>query len=262
MHKPIAFLLTALSFILILGSSCVNSKKVVYFSGQGDTTLLSSILVKDYPIQNNDILSISINSLNPEATSIFNTPNISTASYSPSSGGTIQTSGYLVNSNGFIQFPILGDIKAAGITKAQLQNDIKSELVKRKLLIDPIVNIRHMNFKVTVLGEVAKPTVVTVPNEKITLLEALGLAGDLTINAKRDNVLLIREIDNKKTIKRLNLNSRELFTSPYYYLMPNDIVYVEPNNAKVVAASNTRFWLPLVLSGLSFSAIILDRVIN
>jgi len=262
MRKPIARLVIALPVLLFLGSSCVNSKKAVYFSGQGDTTLLSDVLVKDYPIQNNDILSITINSLNPEASSIFNTPNVSNVSYSPSGGGTIQSSGYLVNSGGFIQFPILGEIKAAGITKAQLQNDIKSELVKRKLLLDPIVNVRHLNFKVTVLGEVGRPTVVTVPNEKITLLEALGLAGDLTINAKRNNVLLIREVDNKKVIRRLNLNSKELFTSPYYYLMPNDIVYVEPNNARVVAASNTRFWLPLVLSGLSFSAIILDRVIN
>lgn len=123
------------------------------------------------------------------------------------------------------------------------------------------MNIRFLNFKVTVLGEVGRPTVISVANEKISILEAIGIAGDLTIYAKRDNVLLIREENGNKVVKRLNLNQTDIFTSPYYYLQTNDIVYAEPNNARLTASSNVRQILPLILSGLSFVAIILTRVL-
>ncbi len=112
------------------------------------------------------------------------------------------------------------------------------------------------------MGEVAKPNVFTVPNEKISILEAIGLAGDLTIYGRRDNVLLIREEKNSKLIKRINLNSSEIFSSPYYYLKSNDIIYVEPNNARVAASSRAQQLLPTFIAGLSFIAIILTRVIN
>jgi polysaccharide export outer membrane protein len=117
-----------------------------------------------------------------------------------------------------------------------------------------------VNYKVTVLGEVNKPSVIPVPNEKITLLEAIGFAGDLTLFAKRDNVLLIREEQGKKTIKRLNLSSSEIFNSPYYYLKSDDVVYVEANKAKVASTSSTRLWLPVLFSGLSLTAIVIDRI--
>jgi polysaccharide export outer membrane protein len=113
-----------------------------------------------------------------------------------------------------------------------------------------------------VLGEVSKPTVVTVPSEKISLLEALGMAGDMTLFAKRDNVLIIREESNQKKIKRINLNSQELFSSPYYYLQSNDIVYVEANKSKIASQSNSRQLLPIVLSGISLATIVLDRVLR
>jgi polysaccharide biosynthesis/export protein len=248
--------------LIVLGSSCASTKESVYFYGQNDTTLANRLSSLEYPIQNNDLLSISVSSLNPEATAVFNTPNVSSVIYSPSTGGYIQSSGYLVNSEGNVQFPILGNVKASGLTKAQLRKEITDELGKRKLLVDPIVQIRHLNFRVTVLGEVGRPTVIPVPNEKITLLEAIGLAGDLTIYARRDNVMVIREANNQKVIKRLNLNSKEIFTSPYYYLLPNDIVYVEPNETKVASASNTRLWLPVVLSGLTLAAVILEIIVN
>jgi polysaccharide biosynthesis/export protein len=119
-----------------------------------------------------------------------------------------------------------------------------------------------LNYRVTVLGEVARPTVVSVPNERISILEALGIAGDITIYGKKDNVLLIREEKGGKLIKRINLNSSEIFSSPYYYLKSNDIVYVEPNQARIATASRTQQLLPTILSALSFVAIILTRVIN
>jgi polysaccharide export outer membrane protein len=171
------------------------------------------------------------------------------------------SSGYLVSQDGFIEFPALGKIMAAGLTKQKLKEDITEKLVNSKLLIDPIVTVRFLNYRVTVLGEVARPTVVTVPNERISILEAIGLAGDITIYGKRDNVLLIREEKATKVIKRINLNSSEILSSPYYYLKSNDVVYVEPNNAKIVGASNTRQLLPTILSALSFVAIILTRVL-
>jgi polysaccharide export outer membrane protein len=154
----------------------------------------------------------------------------------------------------------LGSIKAAGLTKLQLKESIVKNLIDKKLLLDPIVNVRLVNYKVTVLGEVNKPSVIPVPNEKITLLEAIGFAGDLTLYAKRDNVLLIREEQGKKTIRRLNLSSSEIFNSPYYYLKSDDVVYVEANKAKVASTSSTRLWLPVLFSGLSLTAIVIDRI--
>jgi polysaccharide export outer membrane protein len=209
-------------------------------------------------IQKNDLLSITVSSPNPAATQIFNTPIITstqTLGYT-----TTQATGFLVNQDGSIEFPILGNVKASGLTKKQLKEYITKTLTQRQLLTDPVVTIRYLNYKVTVLGEVAHPTVINVPDEKISLLEALGLAGDMTIYAKRDNVMVIREDEGKRVVKRLNLNSKDLFTSPYYYLKSNDIIYVEPNKAKISAASNTRTWLPVVLSGLSLTAIIVDRL--
>jgi polysaccharide export outer membrane protein len=228
-----------------------------------DGLITSNTQIPESFIQKNDILSITIGDLNPEGTRIFNPvaqegQNPITAG--PNSIGNSQ--GYLVNSDGAIQFPILGNIKAEGLTKTQLKDKISKSILDKKLLIDPIVTIRFMNFRVTVLGEVNHPTVVTVPNEKISLLEAIGLAGDLTLYGKRQNVMIIREENEKKTIKHIDLNSSELFTSKYYYLMSNDIVYVEPNKAKIATANRSAQWLPIFLSGLSLAAIVADRLMQ
>jgi polysaccharide export outer membrane protein len=249
--------------ILVLVLSCTDTKKVTYFNGIQDGNISSNSAITESIIQKNDILSITISDLNPEGTKIFN-PVASESSNpmmaGPNSIGNSQ--GYLVSSDGFIQFPILGSIKAEGVTKTQLKDKIIKSILDKKLLIDPIVTIRFMNFRVTVLGEVNHPTVVTVPNEKISLLEAIGLAGDLTLYAKRQNVMIIREENDKKIIKRIDLNSNELFTSKYYYLQSNDIVYVEPNKAKVSTANRSAQWLPIFLSGLSLAAIVADRLIK
>jgi polysaccharide export outer membrane protein len=158
--------------------------------------------------------------------------------------------------------PILGNIKAAGVTRKQLKTDITNMILDKKLLIDPIVTVRFLNYEVTVLGEVTHPTVISVPNERITLLKALGLAGDITIYGRKDNVLLIREIDGKRKIKRINLNSRNFLTSSYYYLQPNDVVYVEANKEKVAAASRNPQLLPTILSGLSVVAVVITQLIK
>jgi polysaccharide export outer membrane protein len=253
-------LIILLSISMFSATSCLNTKNAVYFNNIQDTILQPGKAEIESSIQAKDLLSISVSSLNPEATIIFNTPNVPTVSTSTAAGTSTQMAGYLVTQEGNIQFPVLGNITAAGLTKKQLSDDIAKRLLDKKLLIDPIVNVRFLNFKVTVLGEVARPTVVTVANEKISILEALGMAGDLTIYAKRDNVLLIREESGKKVVKRVNLNSSQILTSPYYYLKTNDVVYAEPNNTKVSSASNTRQMLPTIISGLSFIAIILTQL--
>lgn len=171
-----------------------------------------------------------------------------------------EVSGYLVNEDSTIQFPGIGTLKAAGLTKTQLKDRITQILLQQKLLLDPIVSVRNLNFKVTVLGEVTRPTVVNVPSEKINMLEALGFAGDLTLYANRKNVLLIREESGTRTFKVMNLNSNEIFSSPYFYLRPNDIIYVQPNKTKITNASALRSWLPVVFSTISLASVVLYRI--
>ncbi len=256
MRLSIIFL--ALAFFCI---SCTNTKKALYFSDQRDAVLPPGFTLPDPIIEKNDLLSISVSSLNPSSTVIFNNPNVTSDNNNYNfQGNSAQATGYLVTSEGAIQFPVLGMLKVTGLTENQLRAFISKELEDKKLLKDPIVSVRHLNFKVTVLGEVNHPTVITVANEKITLLEALGLAGDITIYGKRSNVLIIREVQGERTIKRLNLNASELFASPYYYLRSNDIVYVEPNKSRITASSKGTYLIPIILSGLSFMAIIADRI--
>lgn len=251
-------------FYLLLGTlllvSCVNTKKVVYFNNVKDTTFYSGNIEKQNLIEPNDILGITISSLNAEASAAFNLQNNNISRATTVTGSNTESGGYLVNSDGTIELPMLGTIKAAGFTKSQLKDNITDLILKRKLLIDPIVDIRYLNYEVTVLGEVAKPTVITVPSEKISMLKAIGLAGDLTIYGKRDNVLLIREENGKKTTRHIDLNSSNFFNSPYYYLQPNDVIYVEPNKNKASTALRNPQILPMVLSSLSVLAIVIDRL--
>lgn len=266
MIKRRMVLFCPLIFAFIIGSltCCTSTKKAVYFNYVRDTSFANlADTIFESVIQSNDLLSISVSSLNPDATVIFNTPNTPTiiSATTIGSGSSNQTTGYLINKEGNIQFPILGNVRAAGLTKTQLTESIAQLLVKKQLLVDPIVNIRFLNFRVTILGEVARPNVLSVPSEKISLFEALGLAGDLTIYAKRENIVLIREENNHKIIKRINLNSSDIFSSPYYYLKTNDVIYAEPNATKISSTNTTRQMLPIIISGLSFIAIILTRVL-
>lgn len=246
--------------LLMVFASCVDTKKAIYFSGQSSATLPAEVTIPDNVITNNDILSITVNSLDPDASRIYNSPNAAYGSTNGYNGSTLQPSGYLVSREGNIQFPVLGTIKVAGLTEEQLRAKIVKSLIDKKLLLDPIVSVRQLNFKVTVLGEVGHPMVINVPNETITLLEALGLAGDITVYGKKDNVMLIRQDGNKKTIVRLDLNSPDFLSSPYYNLLSNDVVYVEPNKAKVATSGRATQLLPIILSGLSFAAIVIDRI--
>ena len=180
----------------------------------------------------------------------------------PNAGATpgSPTGGYLVSQDGTIKFPILGNINAAGLTQKQLENNIAQLLIDKKLLFDPIVTARFLNFRITVLGEVNHPGVVYVPSEQISILEAVGDAGDLTIYGLRGNIILIRQEGGEKLIKRLNLNSSKILQSPYYFLKSNDVIYVEPGKAKVASISVAQERLPVILSGLSLIVILMTYV--
>lgn len=252
-----------LLMVVFYSTSCVNTRKYNYFDESKDANIIPNAADTIKPaIQKNDILSIIITSLNPEASAIFNMNPTMSAGVTTSAGGGQLGTGYLVNEDGNVQLPILGNIKVAGLTTKMVKENITSIILQKKLLTDPIVTIRHLNYEITVIGEVNKPTVITVPNEKISLVKALGLAGDITVYGKKDNVLLIREISGKRTVKRIDLNDPEFLSSPNYYLQPNDVVYVETNKNKLISVSALRQTLPIILSSLSVLLIVLDRLVR
>ena len=250
------------ALIFMLAACGANTKNIVYFDGVHDVTLKTKFPPNvESAIQLNDLLSITVSSANPAASAIFNAPNESTpTTSSATSFGNTLTIGYLVNLSGDIQFPVLGKIHAQGLTKSQLQAVLTRQLLDSKQLLDPIVTIRQLNFRVSVLGEVTHPGVFTTPNEKISLLEALSFAGDITIYGKKNNVLLIREDDKgDKLIVRIDLTSRDLFTSEYYYLKSNDVIYIEPsrNREKKERLAQTT---PIILSVISLAIIIVNAI--
>lgn len=258
-RNSIFLLFLLLCFVVF--SSCVNTRRATYFNNLQTVDLPEQDI--EPIIQKNDILSIIVSSLNPEATAIFNTPNQSVIASTSGTGTSSVTTGYLVDRQGRIVFPILGYIDAAGLTQQHLTDIIAATLSEKKLLLDPIVSVRILNFKVTVLGEVNRPGVEMVPEGKISLLEALGMAGDVTLYGKRDNVLLIRVENGKKITRRIDLNSQDfVYNSPYYYLKSNDVIYVQPNSTRIGGTSNLQQVLPLAFSGLSLLVILLSTFIK
>jgi polysaccharide export outer membrane protein len=245
--------------VLIFFISCRTSRSSIYFSGQRDTLLDATANFNEPLIHSNDILSIHISSLNQEASTLFNAPN-NMATATTTTTGHQEAGGYLVDVSGEVQLPLLGKIHAAGMTKTELRERIIHDLKEKQLLLDPVVMIRHLNYEVTVVGEVGKPTVINIPNERISLLKALGMAGDITIYGLKDRVMLIREKDGKRQVKNLNLNEPGFLTSDFYYLQPGDIVYVEPNRHRVSSATGREQMISITLSALSFLAIILTQV--
>lgn len=220
--------------VIVLSTSCTQ-RNLVYFSDMQSSGNESPIRNYAQPvIQPDDILSVTVSSLNPESNVLFNNvilPNTA------NSGQVIATTkvneGYLVDKAGFINFPVIGKVMLAGLTKEQAVEKMTNEI--KVHVKSPIVNVRFLNFKVTVIGEVNKPNTFTIDTEKISVLEALGLAGDMTAYGKRENVLIIREQQGVRRTTRINLNNKDVLNSPYYYLQQNDIIYVEPSNREKTA---------------------------
>jgi polysaccharide biosynthesis/export protein len=259
---PLFLILIVCSHLL---TGCVQTKQLAYFQGETSRVDTLTAATRYVPkIQPGDVLSVQVSSLNPEASSFFN-PYSALAIADRGGMPTTPTNatplpaqnGYLVDNTGTIELPVLGKMNVAGQTTSQVKDRLRESL--KEYLKEPTVNIRNLNFRISVMGEVLRPSLFTIPNEQITLLEALSLAGDVTIYGRRENVLIIREENGKRTFSRVDLTRRDLFSSPNYYLHPNDVVYVEPGKARAATADRTNQLLPIVLSGLSFLAIIASR---
>jgi polysaccharide biosynthesis/export protein len=215
--------------------SCGSTRQLQYMQGTFDTIKLSKYNLPVPIIQKGDLLSIIVYSNNPAATAIYNQSMLGGAATSINSGGGTPSSspGYLVDEEGNIQFQGIGKLHVEGLNKTQLTDLLNSKLTA--FLQDPYYNIRFINYKITLIGDVAKPGVYSIPSERVNLLEALGLAGDLNVTARRDNVKVIREQNGKRNFGVIDLREPDLFNNPYYQLQQNDVIYVDLGKSKAVA---------------------------
>lgn len=241
--------------------ACSTPARITYFQdlrpGESEQQVVAATEIKVRP---GDKLSIIVNSRDPQLTQLFNLPYVSqqigqgSASVKSTSSGTSQgVSGYTVDEEGRIDFPVLGKIEIAGKNREEIAAFIKEELLAKNLVKDPVVTVEYMNLCISVLGEVASPGRYSIDRDKVTLLDAISMAGDLTIYGKREKVLVLREENGVQRVYGVNLCSAEhLYTSPVYYLRQNDVVYVEPNNVRARQATvngnnvrSTSFWISL-----------------
>jgi polysaccharide export outer membrane protein len=253
------YLLIFLSFLFIALSSC-SPKPQIYFQGLNRSDIGHKI--ENYSpltIQPGDVLGLSVKSLNPEGSAIFESGGSSSSSGSATSGGGGgggSLAGYKVDQKGEIQLPLVHNIKLSGLTLAEAQNVIQQAITP--YLKEPIVALNLLNFKISILGDVSHPGVFPINSDHISMPEALSLAGDLTISGKIENILLIREINGERKFVNIDIGSDKLFDSPYYYLKNNDILYIEPTKEKYIAVSSASRTVPLVLSMISILLIILE----
>jgi polysaccharide biosynthesis/export protein len=250
--------------LLIIGggsvlTSCTSPRSIVYFQGESTPGAIDAITQTYVPtIQPNDLLSVVVGSLSAESNEIFNLPNqLSTSAMSYGAGGGQQPVGYLVDQDGHIDLPLAGKIHIGSLTTQKANETIRKALLP--FLREPTVSIRTLNFKVSVLGEVNRPAIYVIPDEKITLPEVLSLAGDMTIFGRRDNILIIREENGQREYIRLDLTSRDIFKSPYYYLRKNDVLYVEPVKARMASTDRTLQIYPIVLGTITALSLIVVR---
>jgi polysaccharide export outer membrane protein len=234
-------ILQAVLFMIFLAAvfpACVSSKKLTqeaaYFTNISDSILQKSGTNFEPVFQKGDILSIGVLTSNEKSARLFNQPGYYSSQESLAGTGSSSSgsgSGYLVDETGTISFPYLGKVAVAGLTRAQLTDSLQKSL--QKFIDSSIVTIRLLNYRVTILGEVMRPGAFYIPSERVSILDAIGLAGDLTIYGKRNNIRVIRTADGWRQTGTIDLNKGDVFNSPYFYLRQNDIVYVELNDRKI-----------------------------
>ena len=244
--------------IAIMLSSCASTERITYFQdvrpGEQITQGITPVTVK---VQPEDKISIIVNSKDPLLADLFNLTIVSRQLGTKNSGSGSSSqgiSGYTVRQDGTIDFPVLGSVYVAGMTREEIAAHIKSELISQNLIKDPVVTVEFMNLTVSVLGEVANPGRYSIDKDYITLLEALSMAGDMTIFGKRDKVLVLREVEGQQRVYGVDLRSAEqLYNSPVYYLQQDDVVYVEPNSMRARQSTvngnnvlSATFWMSLV----------------
>jgi hypothetical protein len=235
-------------FVMMLLTSCGSSKKVVYLQDVDVNKRIKAECEYKTVIHPDDLLSVIVSCDDLESALPFNTPMIGLGREVNTTSTQQIPRGYLVDKNGEIDFPVLGKLKVVGISRNEL-----SDMLKEKLSVylkNPIVTIQFQNYKVTVLGEVKNPGSYKVTSERISLFDALGMAGDLQINGKRKNILIMREQGDEKVFARVDLTSSDFIDSPFFYLQQNDVVYVEPNKGRIAGGSMSTF-LPYILSSVS-----------
>lgn len=216
--------------LCILLASCRTSEKIVYLQDVAPDLQEAIHTQGDITLKPQDKLSIVVSSKDPKLAALLNLPVVS---YQAGSTSTYnQMTGYTVDDKGNIDFPILGTIHVGDLTRAKVAEVIKEKIISQNLVNDPVVTVDYRNLHISVLGEVSKPGQINIDRDKITLLEALSMAGDLTIYGVRDKVLVIRETEGKRAMHYVDLRSKDIFQSPVYYLQQNDIVYIRPNKVR------------------------------
>ena len=243
-------------------SSCTPTKNSYYFKTLPNDTNIPGTMAKgpELQIKKNDVLSIVVSSLNPAEDAVYNSAAGVSGNIGVISGTNPTGSGYVVDANGNIQFHRLGIIHAEGMTRRELKNKIQRDILP--YLKDPIVNVLFVNHNVTVFGEVGKSQVLSMPEEQLSIIDVIATSGDLSMSARKDNILIIRETSNGKQFKRVNMENHSIFTSEWYYLQPGDVVYVEPNDKRVNEENRNRRQqtLSVVVTSVSFALLILDRI--
>lgn len=245
--------------VICLLTSCGSVKDIAYLQGEGllkRTTVIDTVTLK---IQKDDLLDINVSCPNPELLRPFLRYGSQYDSNGSMGGGN--SPGYLVETDGTINYPLLGEIKVAGLTRRQVINLVQSRLEKEGYIKNPVVTVRFLNFRISILGEVNNPGTYNISSERITLFEALSMAGDLTIHGRRNRVAVIRETNGIRTILYHDLRSRDIFQSPDYYLKQNDMVYVEPNRVRAETSTQNQFtnvgtWISLISFLTSMSILI------
>ena len=261
MMKNIRTLCFALVAALMCG--CTAQKKLTYFRGlqSSDAESINKEFVsaKESIIAPGDMLTIIVSGIDPEAVAPFNLPIVT---YSNPNSSQLATTpnlqSYLVDPQGDILFPVLGKIHLGGMNKSQAILALTEKL--KPYLADPVITINFLNYKISILGEVNRPGQYAINNERVTILDALALAGDMTPYGKRNTVLIARETNGQMEFQRLDLNSTDIFTSPYYYLQQNDVVYVEPNKVRAVSSQNISLYLGMVTTLASLATVIVSVV--
>ncbi|RTY92288.1 polysaccharide biosynthesis/export family protein [Flavobacterium sp. GT3R68] len=229
---------------LLIGTlfSCTSKKNLIYLQSDGQQ-IAASVANFEPVLQSDDVVMIVVSAENPEIAAPYNM----IQSNSGTLGGQDQLQSYLIDKEGNVDFPMLGKIKLAGLTRLNAIQKMKTLLENH--IKEPIVNLRILNFKISVLGEVGRPGIYPIQSERITFLEALSLSGDLSIYGKRKNIMIIREKDGVKTIDKVDITKSDFINSPYYYLAQNDVIYVEPNKTKI----NSSVFGPNI--GIAFSLV-------
>ncbi len=257
--KKVIYFLHFYIFTFLLLTSCVSTKNITYFQNKDQIDATLSKQLFDAKIMPKDILQIQVFSMTPEASEPFN---LLKGTVATSTGGENSVYNYLVSNDGTIVMPILGSVKVGGLTKNEAENLIKGKI--QPYLSESenvVVHVRMMNYKYAVLGGVTSPGLYTTQNEKVSILEAIAQAGDLTTFAYRDRIYLIREnSEGQKEYHQLNINDANIISSPYYYLQQNDVIYVEPRKTEARNAfisSNTSVWFSLISSLMSITTFVI-----